>query len=206
MAKRLDENLNSYAAAMARLNGRSGVTLAGNTTLNRGPESINVRYHFTDIISFFLDGSIVLRDGGWITNPTTQHRLNGCMPEGWYTSVSNGQAVLVIDGISYRWPLSSRFTIVKGTVWYGEGDDLVLAELTIAPIIAKVLGWEVVTLQDVARCFAQLTVEELHKLWKKYLCRTLLARFAPANLLPTLLADPNPCLDTIEERIKGCTA
>ena len=73
----------TYAQADALLQGRNkqGRKLGNNTYLKRlsvlDQDSIAVRYHSTDIVTFHPDGRIVLNSGGWRTM-TTKARINAC--------------------------------------------------------------------------------------------------------------------------------
>lgn len=58
------------------------VKLAHNTYLiHHGVGVYAVRYHYTDIVTFYPNGDIVADNGGW-GSPTTRNRLNKFTPAG----------------------------------------------------------------------------------------------------------------------------
>ncbi len=57
--------------------------LAPNTYAMRGPKSIAIRLHATDILTFYPCGSVVVKTGGWKT-VTTKSRINDYLPVGWH--------------------------------------------------------------------------------------------------------------------------
>lgn len=55
-----------------------------NTRLTRiyGRDEVAVRFHQTNIVTFYPNGDIVLVNGGWYT-PTTSARMNEYLPWPW---------------------------------------------------------------------------------------------------------------------------
>jgi hypothetical protein len=76
-------NISSHLEASLFLGGRSERTLAHNTAvwLNASNGATHVRYHRTDIVSFYPSGAIVLRSGGYETS-TTRERIRKLLPDG----------------------------------------------------------------------------------------------------------------------------
>lgn len=75
--------LPDFAAAerfLSKGRSKSSRPLANNTRLNRiDDDTIAVRHHGTDIVTFNRDGTFVLNLGGWNTT-TTRARVNGFSP------------------------------------------------------------------------------------------------------------------------------
>jgi hypothetical protein len=67
--------------------------LTGTSVGYRGSD-MAVRYHATDIVTFFCNGDILLQFNGWHTN-TTRLRMNGCLPRGWKVYQKDWQTYLV---------------------------------------------------------------------------------------------------------------
>jgi len=100
-----------YASLAAQLTGRNAGSrkLANNThAVRRGPRAIAVRLHATDILTFYSDGRVEFRTGGWET-VTTKARLNQFGPPGftvgsnrgeWYLSTRRGGNVAFFCGIT----------------------------------------------------------------------------------------------------------
>lgn len=66
------------------LGSRKGARVGHNTQVYRvDADTIAVRYHYTDIVTYRRDGSVVLDNGGWATN-TTRERLRAFSPVGVY--------------------------------------------------------------------------------------------------------------------------
>lgn len=66
----------SHSWAEAQLKGRSQRKLTHNTYLQvRSPDTIAVRLHNTDIVTYHRDGNVMLDSGGWLT-PVTKDRMN----------------------------------------------------------------------------------------------------------------------------------
>ena len=76
--------IKNYQTAFAFLEGRQRRKLVNNTWLEvRDGETIAVRYHKTDVVTYKADGKIILNSGGWQT-VTTKERLNAFSPLGVY--------------------------------------------------------------------------------------------------------------------------
>ena len=72
----------NYTSASEKLTGRNSTRrkLGNNTYLERrDAESIAVRLHATDVVTFHANGDTVLNSGGWRT-PTTKERINTYAP------------------------------------------------------------------------------------------------------------------------------
>lgn len=78
----------TYKTALEKLAGRDSRKVANNTSLRRNldatvqTESVALRLHSTDILTFNRDGSVTATSGGWKT-VTTKDRLNSYLPHGW---------------------------------------------------------------------------------------------------------------------------
>lgn len=56
--------------------------LGNNTYVENLGDCLAVRFHHTYVVTYFLDGSIVLDSDRWRTE-TTKARMNEYLPEGW---------------------------------------------------------------------------------------------------------------------------
>jgi hypothetical protein len=75
----------SYWQASSLLGKRESRTICCNTSLERlNEDTIALRYHSTNVVTFHLDGRIVLRSGGWET-VTTKDRMNRCLRNSGYS-------------------------------------------------------------------------------------------------------------------------
>jgi hypothetical protein len=92
-----------YPSAKKFLNYASSRKLAHNTTvLDRSRDvstirhgnAIAVRYHNTDIVTYFEDGTIIVNNGGYMT-VTTNKRLNLFLPPGFRVMQKNWQMYLL---------------------------------------------------------------------------------------------------------------
>lgn len=99
----------TYAQFDSQLSGRNAQRrkLGNNTYAERRGDSIAIRLHATDILTFHPDGRIVAQTGGWKTL-TTKDRLNSYLPvyisqrQGRWFVGSNGKTVEFADGITFH--------------------------------------------------------------------------------------------------------
>lgn len=86
--------MNSYKECEKYLAGgrdKNNRPLANNTRMERRPNAITIRFHATDIVTYYADGRIILNTGGWHT-VTTSDRIHRFSPsKGPYS----------VDGIWY---------------------------------------------------------------------------------------------------------
>ena len=95
----------TYAEAAKLLTGRCSKSrkLANNTYLERiNSDTIAVRLHDTDVVTFHSDGRTVLNTGGWRT-VTTKERMNRFSPFAVWTR--NGVWYVALD---YSWDDPTR--------------------------------------------------------------------------------------------------
>lgn len=86
----------NYTDANAKLTGRCKESrkVGRNTYLKRRPNNaIALRFHNTDILTFYKNGRIEVATGGWNTI-TTRQRINQFLPGGQGVHSENGTAVL----------------------------------------------------------------------------------------------------------------
>ena len=70
----------SFTGADGFLGSRKAARVGHNTSVERrGDDRIAVRYHYTDVVTYNRDGSVILDNGGWATN-TTRERLRSFSP------------------------------------------------------------------------------------------------------------------------------
>lgn len=112
-----------YKSADEKLQGRCQQSrkMGNNTYLHRdGGDSISLRLHSTDVVTWYRNGDIKLNTGGWNT-VTTRDRINEYSP--WRVTSEREQLFLIIGGWENgkRYPFDCRVTIkADGTV---EGAD-----------------------------------------------------------------------------------
>lgn len=98
-------SLSTYAQAAERLGTRDRRKIDNNTYLERrDAETIAVRLHETDVVTFHANGTAVLNTGGWMT-VTTKDRLNNHAPCSRISSVKGrwfvGDSLPYFDGITF---------------------------------------------------------------------------------------------------------
>ena len=103
----MKQNLpHNYNAAVLALGGRLYRKIAHNTHLmRRDTGAIAVRYHHTDVVTFYSDGRTVLDTGGWDTN-TTRERIRRC---GIPCSTQDGVTSIRFGG--FEWVLRDGMTL-----------------------------------------------------------------------------------------------
>ena len=109
----MKQNLpHNYNAAVLALGGRVYRKVAHNTFLmRRDAGAIAVRYHHTDVVTFYSDGRTVLDTGGWDTN-TTRERIRWC---GIPCCTQDGVTSIGYGG--FEWVLRDGMTLYpNGTV------------------------------------------------------------------------------------------
>ena len=76
-----DYTITNYEQADALLTGRNHASrkIANNTYLERRDDSIAVRLHATDVVTYYPNGSVRLNTGGWFT-VTTKDRIHRFCP------------------------------------------------------------------------------------------------------------------------------
>lgn len=78
-----DPALHARNVLEALLNGRSELTIQNNTKLVHGlDDSIAVRLHETDVLTYWPGGLMRVMTGGWPTM-TTRSRIDTYLPHGW---------------------------------------------------------------------------------------------------------------------------
>lgn len=106
-----------YTSAANHLHTRSKPVprkkVANNTYLERRTdESIALVLHNTDVVTYHLDGRIVLDTGGWLT-VTTKDRINAGLPRPWHLSSNKG-----------TWELREGYGYVNTITRYTDGITL----------------------------------------------------------------------------------
>lgn len=97
----------TYWTADTLLGKRSTKRLSGTATelCRASDDTIQVIYHWTAVVTFHRDGSVVLSTGGWHT-PTTARKMNACLYGTGYVVASdkgtlklyrNGQWLMDLD-------------------------------------------------------------------------------------------------------------
>lgn len=80
MAKISTPDTYDYEGWSKLLGDKPGRKIANNTYLERRtPDSVAIRLHWTDIVTFHADGHIVLDDGGY-QSVTTKERMDAVLP------------------------------------------------------------------------------------------------------------------------------
>lgn len=120
-----------YAKMAQTLADRDSKKVANNTYLQRrDAETIALKYHATDVVTYHADGRIVLNTGGWRTS-TTKLRFNESYSglslriyadKGvWYVAMNNGvpdweNAVTYADGLTLQPNGDGRYHVVESTI------------------------------------------------------------------------------------------
>lgn len=100
MSKINNRTPNSFAAAVALLDGCDMVKLSSNTrVVASGEDRVEVQLHGTPVVTFCRDGRVILLTGGWRT-ATTKSRMNAAL-------VGTGYAVKSVCG---EWIVAGRTT------------------------------------------------------------------------------------------------
>lgn len=118
----------NYQDADAKLQGRccDRRKLENNTYLERRDEnSIALRLHETDVLTFTPYGHITIRTGGWHT-VTTRDRINRYLPRPWSVGSERGTTVLYTHGKQGPWTpvalVGNRVDILPDGTVEGGGD------------------------------------------------------------------------------------
>lgn len=83
--------LDSYAKAVEKMGKRERKKVAHNTYIHRtGPDTIALRLHDTDVLTWHEDGTVELDSGTWKTS-TTKDRINRFAPGGQYNYEGEGR-------------------------------------------------------------------------------------------------------------------
>lgn len=100
---------NDFSSMSQKLRSRESRKIANNTYLvRRDPETIAVKLHATDVVTYHSDGTVTLRSGGYET-VTTKDRLNHFGPDGirvysdkrvWYV-FSGDDRTPFVDGMRF---------------------------------------------------------------------------------------------------------
>ena len=114
----------SYDSLRQYLNGkvdRPAPEVANNTRVIDHGESIAVRLHETDVITFHSDGRIVLNSGGWRT-VTTKQRINSYL-DGWWLYQEKGEWYLTDSWDSKGFVFADGLTIGPNMRVTGAGES-----------------------------------------------------------------------------------
>lgn len=87
----------NYATAADALGTRETRKIGNNTYLQRRGDTIAVKLHATDVVTFTRSGSTILDSGGWQT-VTTKARINDHLPNGWHVASERG-----VWGLYHGW-------------------------------------------------------------------------------------------------------
>ena len=104
MASQFRTDIRSFQSAINVLNGKEGRKIGNNTYLNRlDSDTITVKLHYTDIVTYHRDGRIIVNTGGY-KSATTKHRINGLTNVGVYQKdfswfLADGNATPFVDGM-----------------------------------------------------------------------------------------------------------
>jgi hypothetical protein len=102
--------MRNFQEAIEKLGSRESRKLENNTYLQRRDENtVAVRLHATDVVTYRKNGAVILSSGGWQT-PTTKARINSYSPVTisqqngvWYVrNGSDAPEVTFADGLTYR--------------------------------------------------------------------------------------------------------
>jgi len=89
--------VHSYEEAEEILQGRDQLKIAHNTYLVRSTQFnypiISIRFHNTNVVTYYPYGDVNIDDGGWDTI-TTRERIKRNLPNGWGYFRKNGKNYL----------------------------------------------------------------------------------------------------------------
>ncbi len=115
----------TYEQLDARLTGRNQRSrkLANNTYAERrDADTIAIRLHATDVVTYHKDGRVVFNDGGWLT-VTTKERMNQCGPDWLSVGSIRGRWFVTLAGdYSNPVPYADGITFKDGAVYAGSTD------------------------------------------------------------------------------------
>lgn len=124
--------MNAYMKQLEVLGGRSSKKVANNTYIQRRDDkTLALKYHATDVVTYYDDGRVVLNSGGWRTS-TTKLRFNESYAKipiqvwsdrgVWYVAVTvNGfhdssEPVAYDDGLTLQMNGDGRYHVDMKTV------------------------------------------------------------------------------------------
>jgi hypothetical protein len=182
IGKYLQEPLN-YAKANAKLGSSDFLELCRNTFLERleYSKAIVVRHWYTNIITFYPNGDIVINTNGWWIS-TTKERINTYLED--TCQVYNGQfgPTLSRNGIDYEYK--------DGILIDGKG--IVHAAISQPPIVRymeNLLGIKTGSKEEALAKIVFLTNKQLWSLWQRCASlRTFIASLCPVTFLPLTIA------------------
>ena len=98
-------NYNEAKCYLSKGRNKEQRTIGNNTTIENRPDNISVKYHDTDIVSYFPDGKTKINTGGWKTS-TTKERLNNFtnisiyQKKGIWYVINNSKEYFYKDGMT----------------------------------------------------------------------------------------------------------
>lgn len=115
--------VDNYAHAREILGTRDSRKLGNNTTLESRGDTVAVRYHATDVVTFHADDSRTLDTGGWFTS-TTKERINQYLPWGWHLYADRGTWKLREAGNPVPVLYADGMTVSESAGWhYADGTN-----------------------------------------------------------------------------------
>jgi hypothetical protein len=172
----------------------------GNNTwlILNSDNSVAIRLHQTDILTYRPDGSIILDTGGWET-VTTKARMNEYLD---CPRVGSDRGVWVISsgGIEYFFERGMAIN----------PDGTIDGQPTFAEKLGKIIGKTIETYDALIEAIKALSIEELVEVWKR--CkfnRVLLARHCRPDFLPLTIGSQSngwrtePWQQIVSERLRA---
>ena len=106
----------TFTALQTLLNGKYAMKIANNTTLYQiDATCITMQYHYTDVVRWYNDGTIVLSNGGHMT-PTTKERISVGLSKIASIYQKDFTWYIVYNGKTYEFENSMTIDTVNKTV------------------------------------------------------------------------------------------
>lgn len=171
--------IHDYETAFSRLGNRECLNIGNNTYLEHASgerDGIAIRLHYTQIVRFYPDGSIVLNNGGWETI-TTRDRINDTLLCA-STHKRDGSWVISVGGTDYCYE--------NGMTIFPDGSTD--AKLYALEEVGRVADIELTTIEELAQLIAGSTMKALKTLWRrcKY-SRDRIAYYAAIEFIPLII-------------------
>lgn len=163
-----------YSQAFDLVRNRDSKKLKCNTYAIRNyDDSVSIRLHATDIITFHSDNSFNLSSGGWYT-PTTSSNINRYVPFG---SVYSEKGTWFFGGYLFRNGMTVFPDHTCDTPTYNHY------------LLSQVFDTEITSDDQIKEIIDKMSTEDLIKLWKgrrSEAFRDAIVSFLPLDVIPVI--------------------
>jgi len=179
---------NALAAIQNKKNGdKTTKKMANHTYLTlHCDQSVSLRLHSTDIITWYADGTIETHTGGWET-VTTKDRINSNL---------DGYNIYTDRGIWYIRDLRNDFEYIYESGRLQDSTGKCILTPSISEKLHKYAGRPVSSLEEAIQTLKVMTLDQLQKLWKhcgprwrKASARAFIVTYCIKEFLPLVLND-----------------